>query len=384
MILDAPDAGQVNQALYPSPMSIERVGFACVVGVLFVVGCSADISAPQPGPPPKAAQLALTAENAFRCSVVSEDARASDTGGYRLDNISIPASPALRADSSPLGLYAFYRIDPDGFSLLMHANCVLPQNDVASRYAQIFLGRSGQRIRGATLSWVGTISCWYDPAYDETECNGELCTRWATGNLTGGKANTSIGDTFMCDNGCTIYGTSGYSCPDGGGGDIDGGDSGGGGGGGGGSDPYSGNEPTLDENCPSCVVDTLSTALKQQFSGEADRLKANRNPADECYLLGDAIANGLGSIRTTALMWSVGGALVGGDAHQVEPEPGYGKVHIALAIPTNVPPDFAQPRSADDLNEEVRHEFAHLPPFNLPQGATPDLDPARAMAARCR
>lgn len=78
-------------------------------------------------------------------------------------------------------------------------------------------------------------------------------------------------------------------------------------------------------------------------------------------------------------MWRINDSTVsGGDFHDVEPSPGAGTVHIALAY-LRAPYDA---RPLDDVILNVIHEFGHmLGP--LPQVDASGLDPAIAFANRC-
>lgn len=144
---------------------------------------------------------------------------------------------AIPDDTVPLAEFAFYRMTRKTHELVTHARCVLPLTSAAARFAAAYLKVNAPgtyNFRGAVRAWEGWIECWYDPFYDSVECGGENCTRYAQAVSPRGGATLSINSTFHCGNGCTIYGTTGYSCPEGGSvgtGGTSGGTEGGGGGG---------------------------------------------------------------------------------------------------------------------------------------------------------
>jgi hypothetical protein len=126
--------------------------------------------------------------------------------------------------------------------VITEADCAIDARLRASTALLGSLGRIEGGRRGAVRSFAdgGIVDCFYYPDSNSIECDGEYCSQlWAMSKHRN-SANLSINDTFRCSgSGCTVYGTSGYSCDGGGGGSVEteDGDGGSDGGGSGSGDP---------------------------------------------------------------------------------------------------------------------------------------------------
>lgn len=305
----------------------------------------------------------------------------------QLDGIGAPDSSAGPDRLVQRVHYTRFEVDTAAV-IITEADCAVAVNSRATQNLAAFFKRMDASRFAATRSFAdgGRVDCYYYPDSNTIECDGEYCSQLWAQSRRRTSATRSINDTFRCSgSGCTVYGTAGYTCDGGGGGGIGmgGGDGGGGGGSGGGTTEPTEDSESLLANCPDCEVTQPADSLKSSFTSEAERLKAHRAPGDECYDLGARIASNVSMVRMTDVMWAVNGQLVGGDSHpNGEPLPGYGQVHIALNIPTNLPPpENRAARPLEDLLMELRHEFGHI--GGLPQRVN-GVDPAAGLAARCR
>jgi hypothetical protein len=114
-----------------------------------------------------------------------------------------------------------------------------------------------------------------------------------------------------------------------------------------------------------CVLEPPTPDERRAIVAEADRLLA-RYAADttsigqQCRALGATMRSRADEVHMLPVMWRAPDpegnlAAVTGDAHQVEPTPGAGRVHIARGFDT-LNPDRGLPA----IVATARHEFAHL------------------------
>lgn len=137
----------------------------------------------------------------------------------------------------------------------------------------------------------------------------------------------------------------------------------------------------MEQACPPCQVYPLTDRLKTAVNTEAERLKNQFPPTDQCYQIGQGMIDNIGLIRTTPYMWRDpnNDQLAAGDSHSSEPSPGAGVIHVALGF------DLLNPnREIGDVLKAVEHEMGHYL-LRLPQGgADPSTDPAGILALPCR
>jgi hypothetical protein len=114
-----------------------------------------------------------------------------------------------------------------------------------------------------------------------------------------------------------------------------------------------------------CRLELPTPAERDAIVADADRLLVrylvDTTPLGRrCHALGEIMRARVGEVRMLPVMWRVpdpegGLAAVTGDAHDVEPAAGAGRVHIARGF------DALNPeRGLPAIVATARHEFAHL------------------------
>ncbi len=135
-----------------------------------------------------------------------------------------------------------------------------------------------------------------------------------------------------------------------------------------------------------CELEPPMPAERDAIVADADRLLLRyadvATPLGrQCHALGETMRARVGEVRMLPVMWRVPDpegklAAVTGDAHDVEPAAGAGRVHIARGFDA-LNPDRGLPA----IVATARHEFAHL--IGMGRRERWGLDEGAQLAAAC-